>query len=182
MATTKRTVIESGFKVTTDSAVSFRLANLSPYRKLSGLCLKEMDIGWWDGSAARLVLLELKGSEVWDFFDASKEEAHNHLVETLRAKATDVLMLLAAVWLGTTRGSELKRLLPKEVGRYPGDGKIKLVFLVDTPPSRRPLLTAIKDDLNKRSAGRSRLFGVQHLTVVDLDVAAKMDLPVTRAG
>ena len=180
MGTTRRTVVESGFRVTTDSATSFRLADLEPYRKPSGLSLKEMDIGWWEGSASQLVLLELKGSEVWDAFDSSVAVAHDHLVANLRAKATDVLLLLAAVWLGTTRGAELKGLLPKEVHRYPGDGNIKLVFLVDTPVSRKPLLGAVKNELNRMSAGRTRLFGIQHLTVVDLDVAVKMGLPVER--
>ena len=180
MATTRRTVVESGIKVTADSATSFRLADLEPYRKLSGLSLKEMDIGWWDGSASRLVLLELKGSEVWDAFDSPMKDAHDHLVANLGSKAADVLMLLAATWLGTTRGAELKGLLPKEVQSYPGDGRIKLVFLVDTPASRRPLLVAVKDELNRKTAGRARLFGIRHLTVVDLDVAVKMGLPVER--
>jgi len=181
MATKMRNVVESGFHVTVAAARSFRLADMEPYRKLSGLCLKEMDIGWWDNRGGRVVLLELKGSTIWGGFDSSKDEAHDHLVANLRAKATDVLMLLAAVWIGTTCGRELKLLLPKGVESYPGDGKIKLVFLVDTPPSRKPLLIAIKDELNRQTGGRSRLFGVQHLTVVDLDVAVKMGLPVTRA-
>lgn len=182
MATTKRTLVESGFEVTLDRNTSFRLADFDPYRKLSGLSLKEMDLGWWDDSATRVVFLELKGSELWDAFDSSKDEAHNHLVTNLRDKATDVLMLLAAAWIGTTRGKQVKKLLPKDARKYPGDGKIKLVFLVDTPASRKPLLSAIKDELNRKAAGRSRLFGVEHLTLVDFDVAVKMGLPVTRAA
>ena len=118
MATTKRTLAESGFEVTLDWNTSFRLADFDPYRKLSGLSLKEMDLGWWDDSATRVVFLELKGSGLWDAFDSTKDEAHNHLVTNLRDKATDVLML----------------------------------------------------------------FGVEHLTLVDFDVAVKMGLPVTRAA
>jgi len=180
MAATRRTVAESGFKVSTDSATSFRLADLEPYRKLSGLHLKEMDIGWWDSSTSRIILLELKGSGVWDAFDSSREHAHDHLVANLRDKATDAMMILASVWVGTTRGKEMKKLLPANVRRYPGDGKIKLIFLVDTPRSRKPLLSAINDEVNRKAAGRSRLFGVPRVTVVDFDVATRMNLPVTR--
>jgi hypothetical protein len=180
MARTKRTVIESGFKVAVDEAASFRLEELDPYRRLSGLHLKEMDIGWWDGAASRLVLLELKGATVWDAFDSSRQPAHDHLIANLRSKATDVLLILAAMWTGTNLGNEFKTLLPPGARSYPGDGRIKLVFLVDTPASRRPLLTAVKDELNRKAAGRARLLGVQHLTVVDYDVALKMGLPVGR--
>jgi hypothetical protein len=141
-----------------------------------------MDVGWWDSSSRRIVFLELKGSSVWDAFDSSEENAHDHLVANLRDKATDVLLLLAAAWIETSRGTELKKLLPAKAKRYPGDGKIKLIFLVDTPASRKPLLSAIKDELNRRVAGRSRLFGIQHITVVDFDVAVKIGLPVTRAA
>jgi CubicO group peptidase (beta-lactamase class C family) len=179
---TSTIVEESGFRVALDRSTGFRLADLAPYRQLSGLCLKEMDVGWWDTASQRIFLLELKGSTVWDKFDADKDAAHGHLVATLRDKATDALLLLAAAWIGTSCGAELKALLPESVQAYPGDGKIKLIFLVDTPASRKPLLSAIKDELNRKTAGRSRLFGIRHLTIVDFDLAVKLGLPVTRAA
>jgi len=183
--TTKDTVTvieESGFRVALDSSTGFRLADLTPYRQLSGLYLKEMDVGWWDTGSQRIFLLELKGSAIWNKFDAAKDAAHDHLVATLRDKATDALLLLAAAWIGTSCGAELQALLPQSVQAYPGDGKIKLIFLVDTPQSRKPLLSAVKDELNRKAAGRSRLFGIRHITIVDFNLAVKMGLPVTRTA
>jgi len=175
-----RMVSESGIRVTLDREHSFRFADLEPYRKLSGLSLKEMDFGWWDRASQRLFLLELKGEGVWDGLDSFARVAHSQLIETLRDKASDVLLLLAAAWVGTHQGQELAALLPDPVRTYPGEANIKLVFLIDTPAPRKPLLLAVKDELNRRSAGRTRLFGVRHMTVVDVDAAIRMGLPIAR--
>ncbi len=77
-------------------------------------------------------------------------------------------------------GKELRASLPKHVHQYHGDGSLKLIFLIDTPISRKSLLPALKDAINKELAGRVRLFGVKHVTLVDLDTANKMGLPVTK--
>jgi len=178
----ERTVTESGFRISLNRPASFRFCEAGPYRNLSALHLKEMDVGWWDASGGRLLLVELKSAEVWRTFDANRNAAHEHLVESLRDKATDALMMLAAAWLGTGWGRDLREHLPREASRYPGDGKIKLVFLLDTPPSRKPLLQAVKDHLNRKAAGRCRLFGIQRITVVDFERARKMGLPVERVA
>jgi len=175
-----RSVVDSGFEVSVDEDTSFRFAEFAPYKSLSGLHLKEMDVGWWDSGRARIVMLELKGETIWDAFDSSDDEVHEHLVSNLRAKATDVLLMLAASWIGTTEGAKIRALLPARVGCYPGDDHIKLIFLIDTPPARRLLLTPVKDALNRKVAGRTRLFGIKHVTVIDFDKATQLGLPVQR--
>lgn len=177
-----REIIESGFKVIVPKETSFRLGENPAYRNLSGLGLKEMDIGWWDTANNKLVFLELKGIDIWQGFDRKKDTAHAYLVQSLKGKVTDVLLMMAAMWVGTDTGKTLGASLPDHVQRYQGDGSLKLVFLIDTPPARKSLLAPVKDAINKELAGRVRLFGVRHVTLVDFDTAIKMKLPVTRKG
>lgn len=175
-----REVVDSGFKVSLSEASSFRLSDLAPYQQLSGCCLKEMDVGWHDGSQGRLFLLELKGAEVWDAFDRSKTAAHEHLVANLKGKATDVLLILASVWAQTEFGLQLSPLLPAAARAFPGAAKLKLIFLVDTPATRTPLLGPVKDELNRLLSGRVSLYGIRRVTLIDFDRAQKMGLPITR--
>ena len=175
-----REVIASGFKVTLSEENSFRFCENPAYQRLSGLSLKEMDIGWWDTKNSRLILLELKGIEIWQGFDRSKENAHAHLVKALKGKVSDVLLMLAAMWVETDIGKLLRASLPDHVHQYHGDGSLKFVFLIDTPASRKSLLLPVKDAINKELAGRVRLFGVKHVTLVDFDIAQKMGLPIKR--
>jgi hypothetical protein len=173
-------IIESGFKITVPSATSFRLSESPAYKALSGLSLKEMDVGWWDSETKKIILVELKGFEIWKEFDKSTETAHGHLMAVLNGKATDTLLMLAATWVGTNTGNRLQASLPSEAHRYPGEGNIKLIFLIDTPLSRRALLSPMKDAVNKELAGRMRLFGVRNVILVDLETAQKMALPIVR--
>jgi len=176
-----REVNESGFKVSLPQSSSFRLADLAPYQQLSGRCLKEMDIGWHDGTTGYLVLLELKGSDVWNAFDSNAAAAHDHLVANLKGKATDVLLILASVWSQTDFGAQLSPLLPAIARTFPGMSKLKLIFLVDTPPTRLPLLGPVKDELNRVLAGRAGLYGIRRVTIIDFDKAKAIGLPVKRA-
>jgi hypothetical protein len=177
---TVREVTESGVKVSLPAGASFRLADLPPYQLLSGSSLKEMDVGWHDGAQGRLFLLEIKGLEIWRAFDVSTTAAHDHLVSNLATKATDVLLILAALWSGTELGQEFSPLLPSAVRVFPGASKLKLVFLVDTPVTRAPLLGPVKDELNRVLEGRIKLYGIRRVTVVDFDGAQRMGLPVAR--
>lgn len=173
-----RKISESGFQVTVPVQDSFRFCECAAYKALKGLNLQEMDVGWWD-SNEKIILLELKGHEIWDNFDKSKDTAHNHLVASLTGKATDALLMLAAAWVGTKDGADIKTSLPMQVHTYPGEGKIRLIFLIDTPPSRMPLLGALKDEVKKRLEGRLQLFG-STVILVDFVKAQKMQLPVVR--
>jgi hypothetical protein len=176
----EREISESGFKITVPAAASFRFSESPTYKKLSGLILKEMDVGWWDSRTNKMMLVELKSTEIWDEFDKSAETAHGHLVAVINGKATDTLLMLCAAWAGTNEGNDLKAALPSETHSYPGEGNIKLIFLIDTPPSRRALLSPMKDAVNKALAGRVRLFGIKRVILLDLETAEKMALPIVR--
>jgi len=176
----KRDIIESGFKITVLAATSFRFCESPAYKKISGLSLKEMDVGWWDSSTQSIILVELKGIGIWNELYKTIETASGHLVSVIRDKATDTLLMLAAIWTGTKNGNDFKADLPSKIHSYPGEGNIKLIFLIDTPPSRRPLLASVKDVVNKGLAGRVRLFGIKSVILVDLETAIKMALPIVR--
>jgi hypothetical protein len=173
---------ESGFRVTAP-APAFRFADLASYRALSGRHLKEMDVGWWEKSpngTNRLLLLELKGVTVWQSPPDDPSKPHEHLIRTCIEKATDSLLMLSGAWTPTAWGQGLARELPAQLVPYPGDGAIKLVFLIDIPTGRRELLLAVRDELNGRLAGRLGVFGLKSVSVIDLEAAQKMGLPVTR--
>lgn len=178
--TRMREVVESGFKITVPEDTSFRLYECHAYQGLSGLSLKEIDVGWWDARTGKLTLLELKGQEIWHGLDKSEITALEHLVTSLKGKLTDALLMLAAAWVGTGIGKKLRTCLPAQIRQYPSDGSLKFIVLIDTPASRRPLLPPVKDAINKELAGRVRLFGVQHVTLVDFDAARRIGLPVEK--
>ncbi len=173
-----REIIESGFKVTVPYRTSFRLQENKYYQRLSGIGLKEMDIGWWDNEKGKLIFLELKGIEIWQSSN-EKERAHTYLVKSLKEKISDVLLIMSAIWVGTKVGEKLKEDLPEETHKFPGEGNLKFIILIDTPRSLKSLLTPVKDAINRKLAGRVRLFGIKHVTLTDLDTAIKMGLPVT---
>nr|VFK34569.1 MAG: hypothetical protein BECKMB1821I_GA0114274_107611 [Candidatus Kentron sp. MB] len=139
-----------------------------------------MDVGWWDSQKNRLIMMELKGKELWKEFDANRETAHEHLVNELAKKVNDTLLILASVWSDTEPGLEIKITLPTKVRKYPGKGKIKFIFLIDTPISRQGLLMPIKDRINQLLSGKTRLFGIAHVTLIDFDKARSMELPVRK--
>lgn len=173
---------ESGFRVHAP-APAFRFCELKSYRTLSGRRLKEMDVGWWDKSpegTERLLLLEVKGAEVWQSPPDDPKKPHEYLVRTCVDKATDTLLMLSAAWNPTTWGDGLAKELPPQLVPYPGDGALKLVFLIDIPAGRRELLLAVRDEINGRLAGRLGIFGIKSVSVIDFEAAQKMKLPVTR--
>jgi hypothetical protein len=139
-----------------------------------------MDIGWWDNTRNKLIIVELKGNEIWSEFDKDKDKAHLYLVNIINEKATDTLFMLAAAWIGTELGEKLKNDLPTQTHRYPGENGIKLVFLIDTPAERKTLLVAVKDEVNRNLAGKLSLFGVRRLNFMDSDTAMKNGIPISR--
>lgn len=59
-----REITESDFEVSISEETSFRFAENPGYQKVSGIGLKEMDVGWWDNANNKLIFLELKGIEI----------------------------------------------------------------------------------------------------------------------
>jgi hypothetical protein len=173
-------IIESGFVVRLPKATSFRFSECAAYKSLSGRFLKEMDVGWWDEKNSILILLELKGREIWDGFDFGKGKAHIRLMEGIKTKATDTLLILTAVWIRTQVGQAMRGDLPHSIHSYPGDDKIRLIFLIDTPDSRKSLLLPLKERINNELAGRIALFGIKKLRIVDFESLQKMGISITR--
>jgi hypothetical protein len=173
---------ESGFRVSAPDP-AFRFSGLESYRSLSGRQLKEMDVGWWETTPDgknRLLLLELKGMEVWHSRPDDPMNPHEHLIRTCVEKATDTLLMLAGAWIPTTWGQQLARGLPPQAHPYPGDGALKLVFLIDIPAGHRELLHAVRDEINGRLEGRLGVFGIRRVSVIDFESAQRMGLPVAR--
>jgi len=170
-------IVESGMQVFPPQP-AFRLQDCPTYIKLKGQSLKEMDVGWWDSQTERIYLVELRGKEVWDSFDSDATHASKYLLNNFERKANDVLLMLGAMWSQTEIGTELQADLPPEVHKYPKTGNIKMIFVVDTPTGRRPLLGALQTALNERLQGRVNLFGLRRVILTDPD--SRNTLPITR--
>lgn len=172
---------ESGFRVSAP-APAFRFSDLKTYRAASGRGLKEMDVCWLDASTtpARLRMLELKGVEVWNTPPDDASRPHEHLVRTCVQKATDTLLMFAGAWLSTTWGQELAREMPSAFAPPPEGTRLRLVFLIDIPETRRELLLPVRDKINSQLQGRVGVFDLQQVAVIDFESARKMGLPVTR--
>ena len=92
---------ERPFRVELPSGNNFRFQDMPAYQSLSGRRLKEMDFGWWEGPPGNTLWL----LEVEDFSRLSRSERlPEDLLEKLRTKATDSLLILSSAWLGTDKG------------------------------------------------------------------------------
>ncbi len=178
--------VESGIEVSFQHDTWFRLSEMEPYRRLSGKRLKEMDFGYWDGGSETLWLIELKGIEVW--FDPKDDDCspepidqmpvprarQERLVDDLVGKATDSLMILSAVWSGTSSGKSFASLFPDSVSVFPGAGRIRMLFVLDVPDRRKSLLSLVRDQVNKFLMGRLNLFDFKSASVVDVETAGRL--------
>lgn len=173
------TYTESGIEVRLPDGQGFRFSECAAFQRLSGKHLKEMDFGWWDAPRSRVLLLEVKGREVWDEVWKRKDTSPTeHLVAVLERKAIDSLALLSAVWLQTHEGASISAEIPTEAHSFPGDGRLVLAFVLDTGVNDRALLSAARDRLNERLAGRLALVGTRNAIVADVEGAARAGLPV----
>lgn len=172
-------IVESGITVKVAGDESFRLQDSPTYQRLSGLNLKEMDVGWWEPSQGVLVLMELKGEGLWE---EGGPERRSWRLDSLERKANDTLLILGSVWSETRTGLGFAEQMPPEARAFPGENNLRLVFVIDTPESRREFLPVVKEELNARLAGRLRLFDVRRVAVMDVDSAASRGFPVSRAG
>ena len=172
---------ESGFRIEAP-APAFRLSELDAYRALSGRNLREMDLGWlWTRQGKQqLLLLEVKGREVWNTKPDDPTRPHEHLVRACVEKANDTLLMLAAVSVPTPWGQQLAAHLPAALGDCVRGSALKLVFLIDIPESNRELLGPVREKINSRLSGRISLFSLEHVSVIDFVSAQRMGLPVSR--
>lgn len=166
--------IESGIRFKLPDGSYFRLCDIEAYRKLSGQNLKEMDFGWWDEKLGKLFLLEVK--EYRDFENKTK---YSTRINELVKKATDALMIFSSVWSGTAKGGEIGKHLPQKAVKFPGAGKVHLIFLLNLRGEEIPITA--KDEINSKLKGILSLFDIKRASVVNLEKAIKMNLPVEPA-
>ncbi len=176
------TYFESGLEISPPSGCCFRFCDIDEYRKLSGRNLKEIDFGWWDDCTGRLILLEIKGKEVWNEVRqaGASTNSFQFLVSVLTQKVVDSVAMLSALWIGTDWGVRVRRFLPQRLHEYVGDGRLRVVFLLDTALPDKALLGVLRDRVNAKLAGKLALLGLSRVTVTDFETGARMGLPVRR--
>jgi hypothetical protein len=165
-------ITESSITLSLPSGDYFRISEIPEYNTLKSFHLKEMDFCWWQGSEKTIYLLELKSYRL----------ARNALVatdirENLIGKAVDSLFLILSVWSKTGIGRSIGQQLPANFKAYPGDGKTKIVFLIDEHPNH-PIISIISDAIKSRLKGKMGLLNIQHIVVYNF-AAAKARLPIS---
>lgn len=166
---------ESGLRLVLADGEHFRFQDLATYQSLKGQRLKEMDFCWLDRTATqdasnqaqwhRLILLELKEFTGLRSLLHESDLTHKaYRFETLINKIVDSLLLLAAAWAGTAKGSQLCADLPM-FARQPM--RAKVIIGLDLPPSLHPHFGVLRDQLNARMRGRVALFDIERVTLVN---------------
>ncbi|MDB9528948.1 hypothetical protein PN498_23345 [Oscillatoria sp. CS-180] len=169
---------ESGLEVDLPDHQIFRFCDCTAYRRLSSYSLKEMDFGWWDNQASTLWLMELKDYSRL----ALEDKLPNNLFGNFVDKATDSLMMLAAVWSNSEHGQALGRCLPTPCTSFPQQPhEIKLVFVLKLESQQLlTQLSALSVRLRNRLRGRIALFNMSMTDLILLDhmTAIRAGLPI----
>lgn len=167
---------ESGLVITLPEDEHFRFHDCQAYQLLSGQHLKEMDFGWWQADKKVLWLIEIKEYESL----TPTERLPAHLLNNLVNKATDSLLMLAALWAKTNKGLELAKCLPSSIHQFPGRVKLFFIFKVAEDQTLfRNHFGSLKDALKNQLRGKRALFDIKHITLVDHLTAIKCNLPIT---
>lgn len=164
---------ESGLIITLPDGEHFRFQDCHAYKPLSGQNFKGMDFGWWQTNRNTLWLIEIQ-----EYANLTQEEQlPRHLLDNLAKKATDSLLMLAAIWAKTHQGLELAPCLPPQVYQFPRRLKFFFIFKIDDMIFKSKMLH-LKDALKNQLRGRFALFDVKHVSLVDHLTAIKCDLPI----
>jgi len=164
---------ESGLIITLPDGEHFRFQDCQAYKQLSGVNLKEMDFGWWQTDTNTLWLIELKEYAHLTY----EEQLPDYLLDNLVNKATDSLLMLAAMWAKTNQGLKLAECLPPVIHQF--SGRLKLFFILKIDKiAFKSQIGVLKDELKNRLRGRIAFFDVRHVTLVDHLTAIKCGLPL----
>lgn len=152
---------------------SFRFSTCPGYLPLSGVGLKEMDIGWFEPGAAggtgKLYLIELKDFTIETLAGrrgysyptyAAKAE---FIIDELVRKSIDSVCMLIAVAAGVPSATLLSPCLPPSY--HPG-APIQLVHILHLSPSLEPYLTFINEQVRNKIKPYQQLFSVGPCTVL----------------
>jgi hypothetical protein len=163
---------ESGLVITLPDSEHFRFQDCQAYKPLSGQFLKEMDFGCWQADKNTLWLIEIK-----EYASLMPEEQlPDHLLDNFVNKATDSLLILAALWAKTNQGLEFASCLPPQIHQFPKRLKFFFILKIDEVLFKSKI-GPLKDELKNRLRGRLALFDVRHVTLVDHLTAIKCHLP-----
>ncbi len=172
MANSFDTLTEPPFILSLPSGDYFRISGIPEYIKLKSFHLKEMDFCWWEDKEKTIYLLELKSYHL-----AIQAPVTEDIRENLVAKAVDTMIFLLSVWTKTGNGLSIGQQLPADFRAYPGDGKIKVVFVIDEHPNH-PIISVINKEIKSRLKGKMGLLNIQHIVIYNF-AAAKTRLPIS---
>ncbi len=170
------TIPESGPQITLPDGMYFRFQDIPEYKRLSGSHLKEMDFGWWDCSEKRFWLLEVKDYSLLP----RNARLPGDLLTKLEMKVVDSLIMLGAMWSGTTSGQKFRNHLPEPLHSFPlapprTDARIMVVIVLKV--DKRHIISdlpPLKDELNARLRGRISLFDIRAVHLWDHNTAKKL--------
>jgi hypothetical protein len=142
---------ESGLVITLPDGEHFRFQDCQAYKRLSGQFLKEMDFGWWQADKNTLWLIEIYASLM------PEEQLPAHLLDNFVNKATDSLLILAALWAKTNQGLEFASCLPPQIHQFPKRLKFFFILKIDEVLFNSKI-EPLKDELKNRRRDKLALF------------------------
>ena len=175
---------ESGLIITFPSQDYFRVSDCNTWaNKLNSFTLSEMDFGWWDSNKNELCFLEVKDFTQLAHPLAKKPKSPLSFIDTFVTKATDMLSLLAGVWINSTEGNNMISELLVTCPNFPRHlCKFKLLFVVKTnDPKAAIWIDLINIKIRNQLKGRVMLFGLNpadDVTLLDHQTAIRQGLPI----
>jgi hypothetical protein len=182
---------KSGIKAEWPEERGFRFSRMGGFSSFTGGRLKPMDLGFWDERKGTLWLVELAGREIWmprtsednplgvAYAEPGSPMPAPRMTHTLLMRALDTLVILGCIWSGVGSCADLVHEVPVPVRMYPGENHIRMMFVFDTPQDRLELLSPIKDELITLLAGRTRLLGIDRISVLDVRSAGGVSKRLT---
>ena len=168
---------ESGLHITVPRD-SFRIQDLSSYKELCGKHLKEMDFCWLDNDNGNLYLMEVK-----DYSNLyGKEGLPYYLLDELKEKTIDSLLLLFSVWLESRKGREIANEIPDTIRKFKiSQHNLKIIHIIKIERDKKDIIQALhtlKYRLNQLLSGRLALFNIRSVILIDHNTAADRGLPI----
>ena len=179
--------LESGLQITLPDTNYFIISNCTTWSKELGLfSLKEMDFGWWDRDKNKLYFLEVKDFTKLDHPKAKKPPDPMDFLNSFITKGTDMLILLAGIWLSSAKGQKITNDLLVTCPDFPRNFcKFQLFFVVKTSdPNAGIWLSAMKIVIQDKLKGRVMLFDlnpVDDVVLIAHQDAINLGLPIREA-
>lgn len=164
---------ESGVTIDLTGRESFRFSTCPGYLPLSGIGLKEMDVGWFEpnaaGGAGKLYLVELKDFTIETLVGRAGKSYSTYaakaefIIDELVRKSIDSVCMLVAVAAGVPSAVLLSPCLPPS---YRPGTPVQLVHILHLSPSLEPYLTFINEKVRNKIKPYQQLFAIGPCTVL----------------